>query len=188
MWMRVFACRCAPLFVGYPGVCRASLVLPLCPCAARFEEWRALVDFHASTDGPHWVNRTSWGVGSNPCMWFGVTCSTSGRVEYVHPLFGFLFLVLAPLGRLVTWLPLALACQGGHDCCLCVTVRVRVQAARAAQQWTVWDLPGELFRASNAYHVRRTHLLFRERNPPPPNPLTHTRSLPMVLPWAGLII
>ena len=48
-------------------------------------ERQALVDLYSSTFGPGWTTNTNWLTKTNPCSWYGVTCTTasSGAVVYV---------------------------------------------------------------------------------------------------------
>lgn len=58
-----------------PTVCPAPDYIPDAECAA-------LVDLYQSTDGPHWYDDHGWLTDSNPCTWYGVSC-TDGSVAYL---------------------------------------------------------------------------------------------------------
>ena len=44
-------------------------------------ECDALVALYTATDGPNWEDNAGWNTPTDPCGWFGVTCSWSGGVR-----------------------------------------------------------------------------------------------------------
>ena len=62
--------------VAWSGTCITNASSAMAYCS--MPELLSLVDLFSSTYGVGWVNATNWLVaGSNPCTWFGVSCSTA---------------------------------------------------------------------------------------------------------------
>jgi len=64
-------------------------------------ERQALVALYDSTNGPGWKNKTGWKTESDPCAWYGVTCS-NGHVNNVNLFYNQLSGTIPPeIGNLV---------------------------------------------------------------------------------------
>ena len=75
------------------------------PCDDPSLEAPALVDLYSATNGPLWTVNVGWTSSVVPtCSWFGVSCSSNGRVRWGG-------------GTVVVTLPLKL-CVRVWDCCV----------------------------------------------------------------------
>ena len=64
------------------------------------QECDALVSFYDSTDGANWNNNTSWNTPTDPCDWFGVSCSATNVTNLVLERNNLIGSIPAELGNL----------------------------------------------------------------------------------------
>ncbi|HRG67150.1 MAG TPA: MopE-related protein, partial [Saprospiraceae bacterium] len=66
---------------GEFGICAYDASVPCHP------DYPALVSFYNSTNGASWTNKTGWinyASNCNVCTWFGVVCTSAGRVSAIN--------------------------------------------------------------------------------------------------------